>query len=324
MESLTKNKKGNSEIAVLIKEALGSQTNIADISELTKGSFNAVYKITLADKSQCALKIAPNASAPILRNEKNIMKAEVRALHIIKAHTAMPAPEILYASETSSLCDSPFAIMQWMKGEEYQTAAPGYSDEAKNAVLSELGKMTHAFHQIYGTAFGPLGNESAQFSTWYDAFSALFQNILEDGIAANVKLPFDYDYLFKLEEKGKPFLKDVTTPCLIHGDLWPGNILVSNGKISALLDFERSLWGDPLMEYPFGLIRNNKAFLKGYGPFSFDASGVSAQVRRTLYNLYHYLIVIIEKPYRGFKSGNADYFVTQKIIAEANSLKNLI
>ncbi len=48
----------------------------------------------------------------------------------------------------------------------------------------------------------------------------------------------------------------MTEPVLVRFDLWPGNILIRNsalnsnsGRIAALIDGERMIWGDPLMEF---------------------------------------------------------------------------
>ncbi len=37
-------------------------------------------------------------------------------------------------------------------------------------------------------------------------------------------------------------------PRLLHGDFWPGNLLFSDGQISAILDWEDSALGDPLSD----------------------------------------------------------------------------
>lgn len=323
MESLTKNKKTDKEIVELLKKSQCLDGKVVEIEELTKGSFNAVYRVQLSNGNQCVLKIAPNPSMPVLRNEKNVMRSESDSLKLIRKHTSIPVPEVLHYSDDLLYCDSPFMIMQWMNGKDYQYEYNTYSDETNKNILFELGEMTYDFHKIKGNGFGALGENNAKLSNWKKAFSKLFQNLLEDGIDANVKLPFDYDYLFDLESKANPFLDDVKTPCLLHGDLWLGNVLVHNGKISALIDFERAVWGDPLMEYPFGLLRNNRNFLTGYANFIFDNSDVSVKIRRAIYNLYHHLIVVIEKPYRGFKSGASNYFVNQKIIAETKCIEKL-
>ena len=63
-------------------------------------------------------------------------------------------------------------------------------------------------------------------------------------------------------------LDEVSEPALVHWDLWAGNVFVKDGKITGITDFERALWGDPLMEHYFRMITEPKrpeAFLRGYG-----------------------------------------------------------
>jgi len=54
-------------------------------------------------------------------------------------------------------------------------------------------------------------------------------------------------------------LRDVTEPRLLHWDLWDGNVLRKEGRVSGIVDFERAIWGDPLMEFYFGRFHNSKA-----------------------------------------------------------------
>ena len=188
-----------------------------------------------------------------------------------------------------------------------------------------MGKLTRKIHSVKEEKFGLLGQPDLQFDTWRDAFFKIFQNILEDGIAANVKLPYGYDYYYNLLDATIPCLEKVTEACLLHGDLWPGNVLVKDNKISAILDFERSIWGDPLMEYPFGLISEKEYFSQGYfDTYKWDFSDINIEIRRILYNLYHYLVVKIEKLYRGLESSGANYFADQKIISQLKCIQKFL
>jgi aminoglycoside phosphotransferase (APT) family kinase protein len=95
----------------------------------------------------------------------------------------------------------------------------------------------------------------------------------------------------------------VTTPVLVHFDLWDGNILVESGsaghRIGALIDAERAFWGDPLAEFVslalFADIEQDSAFLRGYraagGTVTFD---FEARQRLSLYRAYLYLIMWVE------------------------------
>jgi aminoglycoside phosphotransferase (APT) family kinase protein len=105
--------------------------------------------------------------------------------------------------------------------------------------------------------------------------------------------------------------------------LWAGNIIISErNDIAAIIDFERSLWGDPLMEYAFGEDPNNNSFLEGYSEDLFASP--SAQVRRTLYSLYHYLVLKIECAYRGYQHTAQDIYASPKIAQTISSLESLL
>ena len=253
------------------------------------------------------------------------MEAEVKALQIVESSVHIQVPMIYCYLDDLKYCDSPYTIMQFIDGNNFQSAVKFLSNEERKHIFIELGKLTRKIHSVKEEKFGLLGQPDLQFDTWRDAFFKIFQNILEDGIAANVKLPYGYDYYYNLLDATIPCLEKVTEACLLHGDLWPGNVLVKDNKISAILDFERSIWGDPLMEYPFGLISEKEYFSQGYfDTYKWDFSDINIEIRRILYNLYHYLVVKIEKLYRGLESSGANYFADQKIISQLKCIQKFL
>jgi aminoglycoside phosphotransferase (APT) family kinase protein len=91
----------------------------------------------------------------------------------------------------------------------------------------------------------------------------------------------------------------VTTPVLVHFDLWDGKILIDKNRVGALIDAERAFWGDPVAEFVslalFGDIERDTAFLHGYraggGTVTFDAA---TRRRLSLYRACLYLIMWVE------------------------------
>ncbi len=98
-------------------------------------------------------------------------------------------------------------------------------------------------------------------------------------------------------------LRGVTRPALLHFDLWDGNVLVApDGSLSGLVDGERYLYGDPLLDLVSpALLRRiedepDHPFLAGYRSARFDEA---ARTRLALYRVHLYLLMIAEGPSRG-------------------------
>jgi fructosamine-3-kinase len=63
-------------------------------------------------------------------------------------------------------------------------------------------------------------------------------------------------------------LLDDVSPCLLHGDLGSHNVFVEDGAVTALIDWEDCLSGDPAFDVAFWATfhpdRRHRAFLDGY------------------------------------------------------------
>lgn len=125
----------------------------------------------------------------------------------------------------------------------------------------------------------------------------LMEDMLADGEKAKIDIGIDYNEARRLIEERSDVLDEVTEPMLISWDLWDGNVLVQDKQITGIIDFERSLWGDPLMEHYFSHFNYTPGFLKGYGR---EIVTESERKRRSLYDLYFDLALRIECDYRQY------------------------
>ena len=69
-------------------------------------------------------------------------------------------------------------------------------------------------------------------------------------------------------------------------------------ELTGMLDLERALWGDPLMESQFSPHVDSPALLAAYGPI--DTMSPGAQRRRALYTMHLHLVMCIEGIYRQY------------------------
>jgi fructosamine-3-kinase len=169
----------------------------------------------------------------------------------------------------------------------------------------ECGAAIARLHGVTGDQFGYTGARP-HAETWLEAFTAMVEALLDDAAAWRVELPVEPVRIRAAVSAHAGLLGTVTTAALLHFDLWDGNVLATaDGHVSGLVDGERYLFGDPLLDFASAAIYRDifdepgHPFLRGYQsvrPFAID-DGVRR--RAWLYQLYLYLLMAVEFPSRG-------------------------
>ncbi|GAA0587921.1 aminoglycoside phosphotransferase family protein [Paractinoplanes ferrugineus] len=293
MRSPTQPVLSETDIAAIVSRGLGA--GLAGAEELSGGTFASVWRADLADGRPVVVKVAPPATARLLRYEAGLIPAEADYFASVAAGApGVPVPEVLAVEPgwiiTSMLPGSPLA------GHDSVRAR------------TELGAAIRRVHTITGRHFGYTG-ERARGDDWPTAFAAIIDDLRADAADWDVPLPA----LDGVVARHHDVLAAVTRPALLHFDLWDGNVLVGpDGALTGLVDGERHLYGDPLLDFVspalFHRIEEvpDHPFLAGYQPEPFDDS---ARVRLALYRVHLYTLMIAEGPSRGIEraDGRHDY-----------------
>lgn len=289
------------------------------IEELKDGLFNAAYALELDDGLRAVIKIAPPESVRLLRYEKDIVRAEVDVMRLVRAQANITAPEIYAYDPSRRLLPSEYFIMACLPGTPFNKLRESLPAEVQADIFRQAGQILRRMNDLSGPHFGLWSQPDYQRPTWREAFGLLMDALLQDGEAIAAQLPRSYATLRSELPKFYDALDEVTTPRLIHWDLWDGNIFVDErGQITGLIDFERALWADPLMEANFVFHVNERAFFEGYGRDPFDLPG--SPIRRTLYNVYLYLIMIIECYYRRYETDGQEKWAREQLEGELQKL----
>lgn len=324
MDSKTKNRKSREEIEAMAGRAfagLGPAAGDGAIVELKQGWFNAAYVVRLADGREVVLKIAPPAGAEIMQYERNIMATEVAAMQLVRQNPAIPVPEIYFYDDTHDLCDAAYFFMAKVEGENLAHVKADLPEETQASLERQIGAIIREVNTFTGSYFGHEGNPALRADTWKEAFSKIVEAALEDAAAKHVAFAYSYDALRAAIHKHASALNEITTPCLVHWDAWDPNFFVKDGQISGIIDFERALWAEPLLEaqfrQPFG---SSTAALRGYGKDTFT---YAEQQRNYLYSLYLGLVMHIECFYRNYETDDVfnfsrQYIATQMAWLQAN------
>lgn len=297
----------------VVAATFGGGCDLVGFGELTEGYFNAAYLLELDDGRRCVLKVAPPDDVPVLRYEREIMAAEAEALALAAARTAMPVPGVYAFDRTRRHLPSPYLVMAALPGEPLHRVRAELAPETQTAIDRALGTYLAQLNAIAGPGFGYLAAPAPAGAPWSAVFLGMLRDVLADGETAAVPLPVAPAELMARAALWAADLDQVREPRLVHWDLWDGNVFVERGtgRVTGIIDFERALWGDPLLEVQFRAFAPGDAFSEGYGARPLDAPG--AYRRRVLYNLYLYLIMIIECTYRHYETDDQERWARERL-----------
>lgn len=304
MESITKNRQPAETLRALVRRAYGPDLeplgpDAAWAQELGHGWFNVAYRVTLRDGRDVVLKIAPPADVPVMTYERDAMRIELASLAMIAERTTVPVPPVDHADLGHDLVDADWFAMPFVAGDNLGVVKGAMAPAERAAYGEALGALNRELNTLRGPWFGPLAGPGD--ASWRVVFTGLVEDVLRDGERRGVDVGWAYDVVREAVAEHAHVLDEVTEPRFVEWDLCDLNVIVRDGRIACVIDHERALWGDPLMEAGFAgshlpAYGDATAFMRGYGIT--DLTG-GALARRRLYTLHLALVMVIETVYRG-------------------------
>lgn len=253
-----------------------------------------------------------------MSNEINMMTAEVTAMNLLENKLSANVAKVDFHDNSKTICSGEFFFMEYLEGENYFRLKEHLSIEEQQNIDRQIGKIVREFTNITGDFFGLLGDTKNRFHSLYELIHYMLSNVIYDADRQSVEYFIRGNELLALLERDKNIFDQVTTPCLVHYDLWEGNIFVKDMQISGLIDWERALWGDPLMEDRFRRHTRNEAFLQGFG---IEALTDAQQRRIYWYDIILYLTMMTEGIYREYEDDSQYQWVAPLFQASLTELK---
>ncbi|SNT49940.1 Predicted kinase, aminoglycoside phosphotransferase (APT) family [Streptosporangium subroseum] len=296
MDSKTKRSLTPSELDALVRRALG--TGVATSAELTDGFANAVWRLALEDGREVVLKLSPPPELEQLRYERNLLRTEAM-VYGLAGPAGVPIPELLHAGFDDPVLGGDYLVLSALGGVSWNQVRPAEAD--RRALRRELGGHLARLNAITGDVYG-YPHAGLTGDTWRTAFLAMTGAILADARRYDTPLPRPAAEIEAAIAANAGALDEVRTPCLVHFDVWPGNVFLTldeTPRIQAIIDHERAFWGDPLADFVtptiFEELDETDEIVAGYR----EAGGVveftgSARTRLALYRLYLALIILAE------------------------------
>jgi len=238
------------------------------------GCVGEVYRAALADGREVIAKVD--------RRDSATLATEGWMLGYLARHSALPVPKVLH-NEPALL------IMEFLQGDSH------YSANAER----HAAELLAALHAIRGERFGlerstligalPLPNPLSV--SWVEFFRE--HRLLNFARAARTEGCISGALLKRIEALGArlgDLIDEPEYPALLHGDVWSGNVLATQTRITGFID-PAIYYGHPEIELAFIRLFSTfgRAFFERYQELHPIQAGFF-ETRCALYNLYPLLV----------------------------------
>ena len=313
VRSETQREMSPGEVADLVCRALGRTQQVLAATELRGGGFAAVWRVDLDGGRTVVFKAAPPPGVRLLSYETGLLAVESHYFQRVRREVpGVPVPEVLhYEIDPDQSRGGDWMVMTFLPGtvlcELQQTAPP----QELARVRRDLGAALARLHTLEGPEFGYPGEGRRRGGSWRAVFLGIVADLLDDADRLGSVLPVPADEILRVFDRASPVLDEVRSPRLVHFDLWDGNILARQGsssglRLSGLVDGERCLYGDPLVDFVssdlFGALETQPEHpvLTGYAETAgwTEPLTEAARARIRLYRAWLYLVMNVEIPTR--------------------------
>ena len=261
---------------------------IIEAVELDAGLFNNTFRVNTTDKS-FILKVAPHPDVDVIFNEQYLMQRE----HSIAQQLQSLSPLIPEYLSFFTIGGRDASLQTFVEGKLWHGVAEGLTDAENAHLWRELGKFAKLCHSFRGEQFGyPAPLKS--FDRWSQFIEYNVAGLVEDCRRFGVlwdEIETFYRFLTRFSER----LDEVKEPMLLHGDLWPRNVLIDGSgdtiHLTAVFDGERAFWGDPISDWVLILYDVPDAFWVGYGENLLEKSDPA---RIAIYKGMYFIVNILE------------------------------
>ena len=244
----------------LSKSLVGEK--IVEARELDAGLFNSTFQIDTSVSSYI-LKVAPSSRAGVFFNEQFLMRRE----HSISSQLQSVSPLIPQYLSFFKVDDRDAFLQSFIEGRLWHDEIDHLATFENNLLWHQLGSFAKQLHSCHGDRFGypAPGPNCKQWSDFiFENVNGLVKDCRRLGLYCD-----EVDVYCRHLSQFLSELNQIQTPCLLHGDLWPRNVIIGGGgadiHIKAVIDAERAFWGDPMSDWVLLLYDLPEAFWQGYG-----------------------------------------------------------
>lgn len=287
-----KNYKSDEQIKNIYNNVFNKNAKDLIISKLSGGMKNTVYLIS-TEESKVVLKVAPKDETKMISADRNTLWWEAEMLKLMNT-ISFPSPKYIFYDDSCTICESPYLFMSYIPGFNYLEKKDSLDKHTIANIEYEIGTLSKKISTISGESFFLPAQPNKRFNNNYEFITNLFELLLNDAFSVDLDLgKNNYEIIREILVKYKDSLNNISRISLAHTDIWDGNILINNNKISGIVDFSDLYYCDELLSFYFHTIdgKTSQSFLNGYGKFNLNQDEL---YRIEIYRMYVILKMIVD------------------------------
>lgn len=291
-DTSVKNYQSFDSIKLMFEQSFNQSSENIVISKLSGGMKNAVYLIE-KDNFKTVLKVAPKDESKMITVDRNIIWWEAQMLKLMNEIT-FPSPKLFHYDDSCEICESPYMFMSYIDGVDFLSVKKQLTEIEIANIEYELGTLSAKICSIENNDFYLPSHPQKKFDNNYDFVKNLFEALLEDAKLKQLDLgEAIYKKIMDIIESKKESLNNITKICLSHTDIWDGNVLIKNGKVTGIVDFSDLYYCDELLTFYFHTIdgKTSEEFLKGFNNKKLNSD---EKARIEIYRMYVILKMIVD------------------------------
>ncbi|APA08872.1 hypothetical protein sscle_04g036420 [Sclerotinia sclerotiorum 1980 UF-70] len=173
----------------------------------------------------------------VLKSGRNLRLSEADAMRYIATHTSIPVPRVLDAVTDGKLTS---ITMEYIEGDRLDKIWNSLAEEQKTTIVSQIHNYLTQLRNLTGKYIGGINRTPAIDSRRYDLEGGPFtcEAQFNDFLLSDAYPQVPKCFLTMAENS----LRTNHSIVFAHGELAPRNILVREGYVVAVLDWEYAGW----------------------------------------------------------------------------------
>ena len=158
--------------------------------------------------------------------------------------SAVRVPVVLHAGQPQEVFPHRWSVLRWLDGVDAWSGSP-LSDSGLRTLAFDLATAIHAIRDLGHDLPARTRTAGQRGGPILPVVHRLLE--LLDALGDRAKRLFDVAAARRLAAEATD-VADAERTCFTHGDLLPGNVLLRNGRLSAILDWGNAGYGDPALD----------------------------------------------------------------------------